>query len=268
MQSTQAAIQRSLSSTQTIRSSTSIASIGRARRIGRTVPLAYMAEAYVNVPKPVRILKWEFGSDLSLLVTDNTGEPGNAEKHNDIARAVETTGRYPVNDCLSRMDHELTRINREDPIPDPTSSSGSKNPVAQSLRTLARCLQRNWKLSPSRCVRINVHNVADMKATERTTRRLGKSNRRHRGNQTPRSTTSTAFAKLRGANFANFASMPLHRQNLPPLNRISHRKEIHHGPQRIRHAGTPPSKTPATVHPHHPQSHYPRQHPVQLQVPL
>jgi hypothetical protein len=92
--------------------------IGRARRIGRTVPLAYMAEAYVNVPKAVRLLKWEFGSDISLLVTDNSGEPGYAEKHNYIERAVETTGRYTVSDCLRRMDHELTRIDHEDPIPD------------------------------------------------------------------------------------------------------------------------------------------------------
>jgi hypothetical protein len=92
--------------------------IGRARRIGRTVPLAYMAEAYVNVPKAVRLLKREFGSDIELLVTDNSGEPGYAEKHNDIERAVQTTGRYTVMDCLRRMDHELTQISSEDPIPD------------------------------------------------------------------------------------------------------------------------------------------------------
>ncbi len=49
--------------------------IGRARRIGRTVPLAYMAEAYVNVPRAVRLLKGEFESDIELLVTDNSAQP-------------------------------------------------------------------------------------------------------------------------------------------------------------------------------------------------
>ena len=92
--------------------------IGRARRIGRTVPLAYMAKAYVNVPKAVRALKRELGSDIELLVTDNSWDPEYADQHNDIEKAVETTGRYTVADCLRRMDHELTQISREDPIPD------------------------------------------------------------------------------------------------------------------------------------------------------
>ena len=92
--------------------------IGRARRIGRTVPLAYMAEAYVNVPRSVRLLALEFASDIELLVTDNSGDPGHADNHNDIERAVAATGSYTISDCLRGMDYELTQINSEDPIPD------------------------------------------------------------------------------------------------------------------------------------------------------
>jgi hypothetical protein len=91
--------------------------IERARRIQRTVPLAYMAETYVAVPQIVADLKSEFGLSLTIQLTDNSFAPTEAVHHTDIAACLAVTGRYTKDGCLRAMHHELDRINQESAIP-------------------------------------------------------------------------------------------------------------------------------------------------------
>jgi hypothetical protein len=92
--------------------------IARAIQIGRTVPLAFMAKAYVEVPQIVLDLAWQFGSRLSISVCDNSGLPTDALRHDSIWRAFdETTERYTVEGCLREMDDELNEIQHRNPIP-------------------------------------------------------------------------------------------------------------------------------------------------------
>jgi hypothetical protein len=91
--------------------------ISRARAIGRTVPLGYMARAYVEVPAFALHLSHAFSTALQLRVTDNSGARDAPNNHDDILRAVKETGRYTVNECLRCMDDELDKIHQDDPIP-------------------------------------------------------------------------------------------------------------------------------------------------------
>lgn len=92
--------------------------VARARRIGRTVPLAFMAKAYVEVPAFVMMLRATFGKRLDIGVTDNSYAPGQSISHDDLLRALAETGAYTKEECLRCMDDELERIHRSDPIPD------------------------------------------------------------------------------------------------------------------------------------------------------
>ncbi len=92
--------------------------IGRARRIGRTVPLAFMARAYVEVPAYVAMLGATFGDALDIGVIDNSYEQGSAIAHNSLARALSETGAYTTEVCLRCMDDELEQIHHRDSIPD------------------------------------------------------------------------------------------------------------------------------------------------------
>jgi len=91
--------------------------IDRAIRIGRTVPLAFMASTYVGVPRIVLELQHEFGPALRIAVSDNSRTPDEVVRHNDIRRAVAETGRYTVEDCLRAMDDELHQIDKRKAIP-------------------------------------------------------------------------------------------------------------------------------------------------------
>jgi hypothetical protein len=91
--------------------------IARAIQIGRTVPLAFMAKTYVEVPRIVWELSQQFGARLRISVTDNSGTPSEATQHNDIIRAVRETGRYTVEGALREMDDELDKIQDRNPIP-------------------------------------------------------------------------------------------------------------------------------------------------------
>jgi hypothetical protein len=92
--------------------------IDRARAIGRTVPIAYMAKMYVGVPQIVRDLKARFG-EVTLLVTNNSETPQYAVPHNDIDRALYHISRYTEDQCLEIMDAQLNEIHTgSNPIPD------------------------------------------------------------------------------------------------------------------------------------------------------
>jgi len=92
--------------------------IGRARRIGRTVPLAFMARAYVEVPAYVAMLGATFQDALDIGVIDNSYEQGNAIAHDSLARTLAETGVYTVEECLRCMDDELEQIHHRNPVPD------------------------------------------------------------------------------------------------------------------------------------------------------
>ncbi len=91
--------------------------VTRAIQIGRTVPLAFMAKTYIEVPHIVFDLSQEFGDRLRISVTDNSGTPADALRHNDIYRALKETGRYTVEGCLKEMDDELDEIESRNSIP-------------------------------------------------------------------------------------------------------------------------------------------------------
>jgi hypothetical protein len=91
--------------------------IARAIRIGRTVPLAFMAKTYVEVPQIVFNLSQQFGDRLRIAVTDNSGTPADVLQHNNIDWALRETGRYTVEGCLREMDDELDEIQNRNPVP-------------------------------------------------------------------------------------------------------------------------------------------------------
>ncbi len=84
--------------------------IGRARAIGRTVPLTYMAKAYLGVPALVEAVRDEFGLALTLLVTNNSETPAQAVHHNRIERALYHVNRYTEKTALEAMHGELNKI--------------------------------------------------------------------------------------------------------------------------------------------------------------
>jgi predicted ABC-type ATPase len=93
--------------------------IDRARAIGRTVPIEYMAKMYVRVPLIVQALKARFNAQLTLLVTNNSETPQHAVPHNDIVRALYHVNRYNERECLEIMDAQLSEIRAgSNPIPD------------------------------------------------------------------------------------------------------------------------------------------------------
>lgn len=93
--------------------------IDRARAIGRTVPIDYMAKMYVRVPLIVEDLKARFGEDLTLLVTNNSETPQHAVPHNNVVRALYHVNRYTEQQCLEIMDAQLNEIHTgSNPIPD------------------------------------------------------------------------------------------------------------------------------------------------------
>ena len=90
----------------------------RARRIGRTVPVAYMAKAYSGVPRIVRDLSREYKKSLELLIANNSGAEDQVVFHQRIEEAVHSTGRYTEVECLEIMDRELGEIHQAEKIPD------------------------------------------------------------------------------------------------------------------------------------------------------
>jgi hypothetical protein len=77
--------------------------VRRAMRIGRTVPLRYMAETYVGVPERVRRLQTVFGQRLTVRVTNNSESPDKAVHHNRIQRAIYHVSRYTQESALEAM---------------------------------------------------------------------------------------------------------------------------------------------------------------------
>jgi len=90
--------------------------IGRALAIGRTVPIAYMAETYVGVPRMVEHLHLEFGRGLQITLMNNSARPVDVVLHHDIQQMFSDIGRYTVESCLRVMDDELRQIHEVDPI--------------------------------------------------------------------------------------------------------------------------------------------------------
>ncbi len=84
--------------------------ISRARRIGRTVPLAYMAQTYLSVPFLVRELLARFGSSVTVRVTNNSETPDLAVHHDRLDRAVYHVTRYTEDSALEAMRAELDEI--------------------------------------------------------------------------------------------------------------------------------------------------------------
>jgi hypothetical protein len=91
--------------------------IDRARRVGRTVPLAYMAQTYVGVPGIVQKLRDLFGKSLLLTLMNNSGEVRDVVIHHDAQQMIDDIGPYNTESCLRVMNDELSQIDQEDPIP-------------------------------------------------------------------------------------------------------------------------------------------------------
>jgi hypothetical protein len=91
--------------------------IDRARRVGRTVPLQYMAETYVGVPQIVKQLQDHFGAALRLTLMNNSGAVREVVIHNDVQQMLADIGLYNKESCLRVMDDELSQVNQENPIP-------------------------------------------------------------------------------------------------------------------------------------------------------
>jgi hypothetical protein len=82
--------------------------IERARRIGRTIPVTYMAATYIEVPALVARLQLKFGMHVQL--TNNSRSPAEAIHHTGIARALLDVGRYNKESALEAMLGELDAI--------------------------------------------------------------------------------------------------------------------------------------------------------------
>ena len=92
--------------------------ITRARRIGRTIPLPYMAQTYLTVPLLVRDLESTFGSSLTIRVTNNSETPDQAVHHNRLERALYHVTRYTEKSALEAMYAELDELSRaSDTVP-------------------------------------------------------------------------------------------------------------------------------------------------------
>jgi hypothetical protein len=92
--------------------------IERARRIGRTVPLAFIARTWVEVPYIVARLADEFPTVLRVALADNSRGPGEVVRHESLARLLAGVEEYTVPSCLREMDDELHEIDKREPIPD------------------------------------------------------------------------------------------------------------------------------------------------------
>jgi hypothetical protein len=90
--------------------------VSRARRVGRTVPLAYMAQTYVDLPQIVKQLHEHFGASLFLTLMNNSGAVRDVIIHHDVQQLIEEIGSYNRENCLRVMNDELRQIDREDPI--------------------------------------------------------------------------------------------------------------------------------------------------------
>jgi len=91
--------------------------IGRARRVGRTVPLAYMAQTYVGVPQIVQQLHEHFGRSLLLTLMNNSGAVRDVIIHHDVQQMIQDIGSYNGESCLRVMNDELRQIDQEEPVP-------------------------------------------------------------------------------------------------------------------------------------------------------
>ncbi len=100
--------------------------ISRAQRIGRTVPLRYMARTFVNVPLLVSQLRDLFGEQITLLVTNNSETPELVVHHHRIGRALYHVSRYTEETALEAMHGELDEI------------EGGPIPIAASILKEAR----------------------------------------------------------------------------------------------------------------------------------
>lgn len=77
--------------------------ISRARTIGRTVPLSYMAKAYLGVPSIVSALEAKYGQILRIRVTNNSEAEAFAVDHNRTERALYHVNRYTEKAVLEAM---------------------------------------------------------------------------------------------------------------------------------------------------------------------
>jgi Tfp pilus assembly pilus retraction ATPase PilT len=91
--------------------------IDRARLVGRTVPLQYMAQTYVGVPEIVKQLHDHFGTALLLTLMNNSGAVREVVIHHDVRQLTADIGFYNSESCLRVMDDELSQIDQENPIP-------------------------------------------------------------------------------------------------------------------------------------------------------
>jgi hypothetical protein len=69
--------------------------VARAKDIGRTVPVDYMAEAYHAAPRVLDQMQKEFGDRIRVLGVDNSGAPGQQVVHADAERFLQNTADMP-----------------------------------------------------------------------------------------------------------------------------------------------------------------------------
>jgi hypothetical protein len=95
--------------------------IDRARRIGRTVQLSYMAHAYSEIPNVLEHLMQHFGDQLEVQTIDNSGERGSAKLLYNQDRTPEFISKvqqqWTPERTTEAMNERLEQINREKPIP-------------------------------------------------------------------------------------------------------------------------------------------------------
>jgi hypothetical protein len=90
----------------------------RAMREGRTVPIRYMAETYIRVPKIVGSVAHEFGRRIAIRVVNNSESPELQVPHNNVERAIYHVNRYTEAQALEAMNGELDKLGRDHAISD------------------------------------------------------------------------------------------------------------------------------------------------------
>lgn len=85
--------------------------VERAKQIGRTVPLEYMAKAYVDTPRVAEELKRIYGDRITVNSIDNSGTPEEMRfLPDDGAAAAQAAKAYTLDSAREAMRGELERI--------------------------------------------------------------------------------------------------------------------------------------------------------------
>lgn len=81
--------------------------------IGRTVQLSYMNEAYYQVPRVIEKMMEKFGDQAQFHVIDNSGAPGEATAHADVAPFIEKVKEMGYNQIKGRIDESTEALKQQ-----------------------------------------------------------------------------------------------------------------------------------------------------------